>query len=488
MPVRGISTLGLKEQFGFDPDTPGRDSIQLLPRSQSGDMLCFARFCLLPLLENIISMSNGQFAARQTTLGWIGRLAQRFKSLLRKASCICCQYQLCSSLAANVCGMTLDLCCLQSVLSQPSMPACLFNHELAVGDVLGNAAASGDLFAPGNSFLRNFQSLDRDLQQPGASTDEAAGSRAGQDGNSPSEGMRLFGICSTDGYKLLQDAASIVGSGPGWRLGSEGSTGQPQGRNASPAPLSALSGFGANNSTSSSGSQGSAQLQSGPTRDGTACACTRQRSSRRLASKQAHHATQDSLSREPAERNPEAGLKLKEVLDQTLSDHKQRGAAQPHRVSGHLGSDPGAKQPLQEGSWRPHSSSSKGPAPCDTKAVLTLDQALDSMSATQSFSLGLYNPFAAAAAGSDSTWQIPSRAEGSEGRDGRASSCSTVTCDQDQLAFGLPQQVCHVPTASCLLASAGPAEPALPALHALPAGLFRHGATSGSCKVTSTRC
>ena len=320
------------------------------------------------------------------------------------------------------------------------MPACLSNHELALSDILGNAAASGYKPAPGSSFLSNFQSLDRHLQQPGPSTNEAAGSRAGQNSNSPSEGMRLYGICSTDGYRLLQGMTSTLGSGPGWRLGSEGSTGQPQDRNASPAPVSALSGFGANNSTSSSGSRGSAQLQSRLTCDGTAGACTRQRSSNRLASKHAQHATQDSLPREPAERKPEAGLKFEDAFGQTLSQQRQSEAALLHRVPGLV---PGAKQPLQEGSWSPHRSC-KGPAPCDTKAVLTLDQALDSMSATQSFSLGLYNPFAAAAAGGDSTWQIPSRAGGSEGQDGRASSCSTVTCDQDQLAFGLPQQVCHV--------------------------------------------
>lgn len=345
------------------------------------------------------------------------------------------------------------------------MPARHSNHKPALGDVLGGEAASAYPVLSGSNFLSNFQSLDRHLQQPGSSTDEAAGSRAGQNGNSPSEGMRLFG---TDRYKLLQDTASILGSRPGWRLASEGSMGQPQGRNVTPAPMSALSDFGAKG-TSSSGSQGSAQLPSAqqvsrPTCDSTAGACTRQRSSKRLASKHAQHGIQDSLLREPAERSPEADLKFKEILGQTLSEQKQSGKALPHRVSGRSGSDPGAKQPLQEGSWSPHSSC-KGPVSCDTKAVLTLDQALESISTTQSFSLGLYNPFAAAAAGGDSTWQIPSKAEGSEGRDGRASPCSTVTCDQDQLAYGLHQHVRHLR----LLLASGPALHALPALSAPPA-------------------
>lgn len=336
---------------------------------------------------------------------------------------------------------------MQNILSKPSKPARHSNHEPALGDVVGGEAASGYRLLSGSSLLSNFQSLDRYLQQPGPSTDQAAGSRSGQNGDSPSEGMRLFGICNADGYKLLQETTSALGSRPGWRLGSEGSIGQSQGRKVNSAPLSALSDFGANKGTSSSGSQGSAQLPSAqqvsrPTCDSTAGACTRQRSSKRLASKHAKHATQGSLLREPAERSPEADLKFKEILGQTLSEQKQSKTALPHRVSGHLASDLGAKQPLQEASWSPHSSC-KGPASCDTKAVLTLDQALESISTTQSFSLGLYNPFAAAAAGGDSTWQIPSRAEGSEGQDGRASPCSTVTCDQDQLADGLHQHVCH---------------------------------------------
>ena len=323
------------------------------------------------------------------------------------------------------------------------MPSRHISHKSALGDVLGGAAASGYQGVPSSSFLSKFQSLDRHLRQPASSMDEAEGSRAGQNGSSPSEGMRLFGIHSTDGYNLLQDTTSMLGSGPGWRLGSEGSVGHPQGRNASPAPLSTLSSFGAKNSTSSSGSQDSAQPQSRPTCDGTAGACTRQRSSKRLASKHAQHATHDSLVTEPAGRSPEADLKFKEILGHTFSEQKQSGQALPHIKSEQIGSDLGAKQPLQEGSWSRYSTS-KGSAPCATKAVLTLDQALDSMSTTQSFSLGMHNPFAAAAAGGDSTWQIPSRAEGSEGREGRASSCSTVTCEQDQLACGLPQQVCRL--------------------------------------------
>lgn len=322
------------------------------------------------------------------------------------------------------------------------MPACHANHEAALGDVFKDASASGYQSVSGSSFLSNCQSLDRHLRQSGSSRDEAACSRAGQNGNSPSEGMRLFGICSRDGYNLLQGTTSILGSGPDWQLGSEGSIGLPQGRNAGPAPLRALPGFGANNGTSSSGSQGSAKPRSKPPGDSTLGVCTRQRSSKRLASKHAQPATQDSLLREPAKHNPKTDLKLKEMLGHTLSEQKQSGPALPHRALGHLGSDLGAKPPLQEGNWSPHSSC-KGPGPCDTKAVLTLDQALNSMATTQSFSLGLYNPFAAAAAGGDSTWRIPSRAERNEGRNSRASSCSTVTCDQDQLACELPQQVCH---------------------------------------------
>ena len=332
------------------------------------------------------------------------------------------------------------------------MPVQVPNHPHDLGDVLGDAAASSYPGVSHSSFLRNFQSLDTHLQQLGSSM-----GGAGQHGNSPCEAIHLFGIPNADAYKLLQHPPTTLGSG--WQLGSEGSPSQPQGSPASPASLSALSGFGTSNGTSSSGSQGSAQPpQGGPPCDSTACASPRLRSSKRLASKHAQHAAEDSLPREPAQHSP-ADSKFTQILGQTLSEQQPSGPALLHRLSG---SALGTKQPSsQKGCWKPHSNH-KGPAPSDTKAVLTLDQALESMSASQSVTLGLHNPFAAAAG--DSAWQMPSRAEGSEGHDGRASSCSTVTCHQDQLAFALPQQVCQ-----CLLYLAFFAPIALPAMHALPA-------------------
>lgn len=374
------------------------------------------------------------------------------------------------------------------------MPVQVPNHQHGLGDIPGYAAASSYPGVSNSSFLSNFQPLDTHVQQLGSSMGGAAGPGAGQHGNSPSEAMHLFGVLNADAYKLLQHPPTMLVSGSGWQLGPEGSPIQPQGRPASPASLSALSNFGG---TSSSGSQGSAQPRQLVRPCGsTACANTRLRSSKRLASKHAQHAAQDLLAREPAQHSPEADLKFRQILGQSLSEQQHSGPVLLHRLSG---SDLGVQQPSQEGCWRPHSNH-KGPAPSDTKAVLTLDQALESMSATQSVTQGLYNPFAAAAG--DSTWQIPSRAEGSEGRDGRASSCSTVTCHQDQLALALHQQVRHrspgtLPSLHPLLMPALPAMhalpalPALPAAHALPAlpplpaGLFRHSTASGSCTTTA---
>lgn len=399
-------------------------------------------------------------------------LTYKFSTSWNSASVICCQGPLCYSPMTTACGMTLILCCLQKVSCQPSMPVRLPHHPHDLGGDLGDAAASSYPGVPNSSFLSNFQSLDTHLQQLGPSMDGAAGSGAGQPGNSPSEAMHLFGVSDADAYKLLQHPTTVLRSGPCWQLGSEGSPSQPQGRPPSPASLSALSGFDTNNGTSSSGSQGSAQpRQSGPPCDSTAYANTRRRSSKRLASKHAQHASEDSMPRAPAQRSPEADMKFRQILSRSLSEQQPSGSALLHRLSG---SDTAVKQSSQEGCWRPHSHH-KGPAPSDTKAVLTLDQALDSMSASQSCTQGLYNPFAAAAG--DGAWQIPSRAEGSEGPDGRASSCSTATCHQDQLALTRPQQVCHRSLHLAFFAlTALPAMPALPAMHALPAlpaGLFR---------------
>lgn len=238
--------------------------------------------------------------------------------------------------------------------------------------------------------------------------------------------------------------ASTSGPVLGRRLGSEGTSGQPQDTSTNPAPLSALSTFPAINTTSS-GSQGSVSLtRSRGCYDSTAGARPHQRSSKRLAAKRAQRDTQDtSPSSRAAQHRPEAQLRLSDILGLPLSGHQQDAPALPKRHSGQLGADLGAEQPLQEGNLL--QSSCKGLSPCATQAadMLTLDQALESMNPHQNSPLGLQNPFEAAAG--DSPWHIPSRAEGSQGVDGRASPCSTLTGHQDQLAWRSLAQVCLCP-------------------------------------------
>ena len=317
--------------------------------------------------------------------------------------------------------------CLQNVISQASTGP-QHPKQTTLEPVLKDPAASIHQHLSDSSCLSSFRN--RQLLQVSPAEREAV-SGAGQNSKGPAgaRGTELYGFAGNEGSKPIQHPGSIVVSGPGWRLGFNGSPGQPQGKNGSPAPLRTL---GAINGISSSGSQGSAQLrQSGPTCDSKAGIITRQRSSKKLASKHAQHDVQDSPPASPAQRKPEAAL--------------------PHSISGQLEPALEAKQPSHEDNLvLPGLSSCKEPASCDTQsaAVLTLDQALDAMTPPQSFSLGLHNPFEAVARG-DCTWQVTSRLGGSEGRDGRASSCSTITCDEDQLPFSLPEQVCHLSLIVC---------------------------------------
>ncbi|KAL3143120.1 PSII 6.1 kDa protein [Trebouxia sp. C0009 RCD-2024] len=227
--------------------------------------------------------------------------------------------------------------------------------------------------------------------------------------------------------------ASTSRPGFGRQLGSEGSSRQPQDTSANPAPLSAMSTFPAMNTTSS-GSQGSASPTHSHGRfDRRAGATPLPRSSKRLAAKRAQHGSQDTSPGSPAQHSPEAQLRLSDILGLPLSGRQQGAPALPNRLSGQLGAVLGAQQPLQEGDLV--RGSCKGPTRCSTQAAdkLTLDQALESMNPDQNFPLGLQNPFEAAAG--DSPWHLPSRAEGSQGVDGRASPCSALTGRQDQLAL-----------------------------------------------------
>ena len=294
----------------------------------------------------------------------------------------------------------------------------------------------------------------------------SAASEAGQEGQvqaaaiAPALSRGMSSLALADRIKDLQSSAGMLGSAPAWQPGSQGNLEQPSNQGSTAAPQQAFSNFGAMDGTSSSGSQGSARLRQSDDPPGrTAGLNSRQRSSKRLASKRAQQDLQDSPQSSPTLRNPEADITFREILGQNLLGQLP-GSALPHRLpegnAGQLALNLGPKQPPLLGKASlPRLSSSEEPMPRDTQApaVLTLDQALDSMSPTQKFSLELHNPFAEAA--NNSAWQLPARAEGSEGQGGRASPSSTVTCHQDQLTISMPQQVpvclcpCVVATAFC---------------------------------------
>ena len=340
---------------------------------------------------------------------------------------------------------------MQSMFSHPGLDAYQSNHLHALGAALGDPKASSDTDLVDGHFQTG--SMDPQLRRPPPSLSAPAGSRAGSQQASakkaPAVSKGLFELSLVDKIKALQKPAGASGSGPVWCSGCQGSLEQPQVQSSvSQETFSTVC-------TGSSGSQGSARPGLSADRSGSAGGILKkQRSSKRLASKRTHYThTQDLLQSSAAQRNPEADLKFKEILGQTFAAQLHRTPMPPGIFEGSPGqiTTDQPKQPsTEETSLLSRLSSSLEPAVDDSQAtaVMTLEQALDSMSPTQSFSLGVHNPFEQAA--NDDTWHFPpSRAEGSEGQGGRASPSSTATCHQEQLTFSLPQQACAPESMLC---------------------------------------
>lgn len=358
------------------------------------------------------------------------------------------------------------LCRLQNGVGQASLAAYHPKNLQALGAVLGSATSShtelSDTSLPSKSDdaqLRRSSDLLKGPAESGASQEGQAQAPT----IAPALSTGLSSLALANRIKSLQSSAGLLGLEPAWPVGSEGNLEQPHNHCSSAAAQQGFSGFGAMDDASSSGSQGSGRFKRSIDPPGrTADLNSRQRSSKRLASKRAQQDVQESPQSSPILRNPEADLTFREILGQNLSGQLP-GPALPPRLpegnTGQLALELGSKQPsLEENLSLPRLSSSMEPVPSGTQApaVLTLDQALDSVSPTQSFSLGLHNPFAEAA--NDSTWQLPAKAEGSEGQGGRASPSSTVTCHQDQLTLSMPQQVSRLSLSlyNCLLSQITP--------------------------------
>lgn len=257
-----------------------------------------------------------------------------------------------------------------------------------------------------------------------------------------------------DFEKSLPHSGSILGCLPGWPCGSEGLCQQPKSRGPLSSAQQSVFEFAIDHhdGSSSSGSHASpqVQIQSQPAAAAStripAQPCTssngiktRQRS-RRLASKRAQHATQDSLENpavtqtadEANQRNPEADHQFKQILGQVPSALGQ--APFGCRPTNHLTIAEIQKElSLDHSLLVPRLSSSNDPVPCGASgpqvgnSLLTLDQALESMSPSKGFSLSLHNPFEDAAG--NSSWEVPVRAEGREAQNGPGSDDS-ATCHQ----------------------------------------------------------
>ncbi len=157
--------------------------------------------------------------------------------------------------------------------------------------------------------------------------------------------------------------------------------------------------------------------------------------SRRLASKRAQHEAQDSpespvraqSTERGSKQNPEADHQFRQILGKGASALGQLPSA------GHLNISQIQKElSLKHGSLMTGLSSNTAARLCvphGRAGVMTLDEALDSMSPT-GFGMGLQNPFETAAG--DDSWEFPASAEGNEGwQEGhRDSSNASVTCHE----------------------------------------------------------
>ena len=321
--------------------------------------------------------------------------------------------------------------------------------------MLGNPVPSPH---PGLSDSKSPGSSHEDpLQYPGGSPDGSTTAGAGQDAAALETGLLGFGL----GQPSLPDAAAFLDTLPALSLPRfEGDPTQKQ-EGATPSAL-LPSVFvqlpGTHDGSSSSGSHplpmqtqagGASQPQPCSSSNGTKA---RPRS-RRLASKRAQHEAQD-LPESPvrghrvdrsSKQNPEADHQFRQMLG------KGANALGPLPSAGHLNISQIQKElSLKHGSLVTGVSSNTATRLCvphGGAGVMTLDEALDSMSPATGFGMGLHNPFEDTAG--DDSWEFPASVEGHEGwQEGhRVSSNASVTCHEVssryRRAFCLCMGLCH---------------------------------------------
>ena len=324
--------------------------------------------------------------------------------------------------------------------AQPALASYRPKHLQALGAVLGDPVTSRQGDQAGGNFCSS--SRDAPLRQPGASMGGSAGSGAEQTVPCVDTGLLGFGV--NNGYSPLLNFTSVLGSLPGRPLG--GSPPRPQGQSFASPLLQSVPDSDPHDSSSSSGSH-PIQMQSQPAVASQAQPCgssneilTRPRS-RRLASKRAQRVAQDSLESSPVpesadkdgERNPEADHQFRQILGQGATTAGQL----PSRrcIAEHFDISQIQKElSIRHGKLLPRSSSSQHPLAMPSQGggegVITLDEALDSMSPTTGLSMGMLSPFGNLTGNS---WEIPVGAEGhdrvQEGHKGPSSDAS-ATCHE----------------------------------------------------------
>ncbi|KAL0030750.1 hypothetical protein WJX77_004631 [Trebouxia sp. C0004] len=330
----------------------------------------------------------------------------------------------------------------QSSAPQASLATFRPKHLPALGAVLGNPLPSPQ---PGLSDGNSAGSSHEDPRQhPGGPPDGSTRAGAGQDAAAMHTG--LLGFCL--GQHSLPHAAAVLDTLPALSLPRfENNPPQKQERGTPSALLHSVFQFpSAHDGSSSSGSHPLPfQSEAGGASQPQACSSsngTRARpSSRRLVSKRAQHEAQDSPESPVRAQNTERASKQNPEADHQFRQIMGKGANAMGQVpsAGHLNISRIQKElSLKHGSLMTELSSNTAARLHGSQGgagIMTLDEALDSMSPTD-FGMGLHNPFESAA-GEDS-WDFPASAEGNEGwQQGRRDPASnaSATCRESYYGF-----------------------------------------------------
>lgn len=324
-------------------------------------------------------------------------------------------------------------------MSQSSLAIHQPKHPHALGAVLGQPTSPTPTALSDGSFFSS--SHDNQLQHTEASIGRSTEAGARQDGialdNAFGLGHSLLGFDFENALNPSSNLASSSGSLPGWPLETEGILSQPQGTALSARqPVLQFPAMDLHDGFSSCGSHDrphAIQTLSQPCISSSRVK-TRQ-PSKRLASKRAQHATEDSpesspgqSARESVQQNPEADHQFRQILEQAPTALRQMPSCTypaAQLAAEQLHNELSLGQDLLV----PRLSSSNYPVPSESHlgaAVMTLDEALESMSPSKGF--GWNNPFEKAMG--NSPVLFPAKPEGWQEKQNSLASNASARCDQ----------------------------------------------------------